>query len=70
MSNEFKKYSEEAEKYIGLTLSAAKKRAKKEKKIIRILEEDGKLFFGTYDWNLYRINLAIIKKKVIRAWIG
>lgn len=70
MSNECEKYSEEAEKYVGLSLAEARERAERENKTVRVLEEDGEAFFGTCDWDLLRVNFAVLNNKVVRAWAG
>ncbi len=49
---------------IGLTLAEAKEKLKDSGSRIRVTSEDGQQYFGTCDYDLNRINVAIAEGKI------
>ena len=55
---------------VGLSESAANRLARQNGYSIRVVYRDGQTFMGTRDYRTDRINLSIVRGRVIRATIG
>lgn len=58
------------ESYLGKTLKEVEKLLASEGKHGRVMRLDGKVFFGTCNYRLDRVNLEIDNGIVTNAWLG
>ena len=55
---------------IGLSKEAAEEKVVELKGVVRVIAEDGEQFMHTMDMRSDRVNLEIVKGKIVKAFLG